>query len=93
MRYATLLMVFVVGLAGSATATSPTGWSPVVLPTGQYRVHVKSMPIQHRPGRLLHVYGNTVRLINQSDQGMAPRPLRQIVLGTTDLRTDRSRRN
>ena len=46
------------------------------------------MPIEQRPGRLLHVYGNTVRLLDQSNRGIATRPMRQIFLGTTDLRTD-----
>lgn len=43
-----------------ATSAEP-GWSPVVIPTGQYRSHIKSMPIEHRPYRPFHFYGNTVR--------------------------------
>ena len=72
-----------------ADAGSPTGWSPVVLPTGDYREHIKSMPIESRPGRLLHVYGNTIRLIDNVNHGRQVRPLRQIFLGTPQLRSER----
>lgn len=44
----------------SATAGEP-GWSPVIIPTGDYRAQIKSMPIEQRPYRPFHVYGNTVR--------------------------------
>lgn len=43
------------------TAAAEPGWSPVVLPTGEYRAEIKAMPIQNRPYRPLHFYGNTVR--------------------------------
>ncbi|PAY20259.1 hypothetical protein CKO51_06945 [Rhodopirellula sp. SM50] len=74
-------------------ATSPTGWSPIILPTGEYRATIKSMPIEQRPGRLLHVYGNTVRLLDQSSRGIPTRPIQQIILGTTNPRGERLRRN
>ena len=57
------LMILLFGLFGSvdpASAAEP-GWSPIVLPTGQYRQRIKSMPIEQRPYRPLHFYGNTVR--------------------------------
>jgi hypothetical protein len=37
------------------------GWSPIVIPTGEYREQIKSLPIEQRPYRPLHFYGNTVR--------------------------------
>lgn len=37
------------------------GWSPVIIPTGAYRDQIKSMPIEQRPYRPLHFYGNAVR--------------------------------
>jgi hypothetical protein len=40
---------------------SHPGWSPVILPTGQYRSEIKSMPIELRPYRPLHFYGNAIR--------------------------------
>ncbi|WP_419580596.1 hypothetical protein [Stieleria magnilauensis] len=88
MRYAILLSTLLITSITPTSATSPTGWSPIILPTGEYRASIKSMPIEQRPGRLLHVYGNTVRLLDQSRRGMPARPMRQIFLGTTDLRTD-----
>lgn len=50
--------VIVSGRVGGATEP---GWSPIVLPTGEYREQVKSLPIEQRPYRPLHFYGNTVR--------------------------------
>ncbi|WP_372898654.1 hypothetical protein [Stieleria sp.] len=88
MRYAILLSTLLITSITPTSATSPTGWSPIILPTGEYRASIKSMPIEQRPGRLLHVYGNTVRLLDQSRRGTPARPMRQIFLGTTDLRTD-----
>ncbi|MEM6473242.1 MAG: hypothetical protein AAF802_27015 [Planctomycetota bacterium] len=74
-----------------ATTVDPTGWSPIVLPTGPYRQQIKTMPIEHRPGRLFHVYGNAMRMIDQASKGDSVRPLRQLVLGTTRLRGIRGR--
>jgi hypothetical protein len=45
----------------SLAEASPTGWSPVIIATGEYRHAIKSTPIHHRPNRPLHFYGNTVR--------------------------------
>ena len=44
----------------TAPAAEP-GWSPVVIPTGEYRAKIKSLPIEQRPYRPLHFYGNSVR--------------------------------
>lgn len=37
------------------------GWSPVVIARGEYREQIKSQPIEQRPYRPFHFYGNTVR--------------------------------
>jgi len=84
-----LLVFLVAGSAGSLSAKSPTGWSPVVVPTGTYRETIQSLPIQRRPGRPLHVYGNTVRLFEQARSGRRVRPLRQVLLGTDRWRSER----
>lgn len=42
-------------------AVAQTGWHPVVVPTGAYRETIKATPIEMRPNRPLHFYGNTVR--------------------------------
>ncbi len=57
---ALLLTAITVGVLSSSDASEP-GWSPIVVPTGEYRDHIKSMPIELRPYRPLHFYGNTVR--------------------------------
>ncbi len=48
-------------VATSSVQANEPGWSPVILPTGDYRDQIKSMPIEQRPYRPLHFYGNTVR--------------------------------
>jgi hypothetical protein len=44
----------------SAMAAEP-GWSPVIIATGEYRRQIEETPIEQRPYRPLHIYGNTVR--------------------------------
>ncbi|TWT96572.1 hypothetical protein Pla100_30550 [Neorhodopirellula pilleata] len=74
----------------SAKAASPTGWSPIIIPTGEYRAQIQAMPIHRRPGRPLHVYGNTIRMIEQAQTADAPvRPLRQILFGASTLMPSR----
>jgi len=48
--------------SASATGAEP-GWSPVIIATGEYRRQIEALPIEHRPYRPLHFYGNTVRRI------------------------------
>ncbi len=48
------------GGAANAGAAEP-GWSPVIVARGEYRDQIQSTPIEKRPYRPLHVYGNTVR--------------------------------
>jgi len=42
-------------------AASPTGFDPRVITFGAEREQIKSTPIEKRPYRPLHVYGNSVR--------------------------------
>ncbi len=44
----------------NARAEEP-GWSCVVIATGEYREQIKATPIEMRPYRPFHFYGNTVR--------------------------------
>ncbi len=57
--------------AKQAPAQQP-GFSPVIIATGQYRQQIKSMPIEQRPYRPFHFYGNAVR---RSYYRSAPTPL------------------
>ncbi len=63
-----LLLPILIGLGSQDHAvfaqqfgTAPVGWSPVVIASGAYRDQIKSMPIEQRPNRPLHFYGNSVR--------------------------------
>jgi hypothetical protein len=87
LRAGYLLLVIFVSVEGTvAVGASPSDWSPVVIPTGAYRAQIKSLPVQERPGRPLHVYGNTVRLMEQSRSANSPvRPLRQVFIGSPTL--------
>ncbi len=37
------------------------GWSMQVIATGEFRQEIQSTPIEKRPYRPLHFYGNTIR--------------------------------
>ncbi len=50
-----------VGYASEIKAAPPTGWDSTIILRGQERAVVKSKPIEQRPNRPLHVYGNTIR--------------------------------
>lgn len=49
--------------AGVSTAQQP-GWSPNIVATGIQREQIRATPIEQRPYRPLHFYGNTVRRIH-----------------------------
>lgn len=53
--------VILSGCASGDAVSAEPGWSPIVVPTGEYRAQIKSMPIEERPYRPLHFYGNTIR--------------------------------
>lgn len=44
-----------------STLAAGTGFDPRVVTFGPAREQLKSTPIEQRPNRPLHVYGNTVR--------------------------------
>ncbi|MEM7783899.1 MAG: hypothetical protein AAF939_06515 [Planctomycetota bacterium] len=57
-------LIFVVGFTGdpvSANASIGSDWYPYTIARGKDRDIIKSMPIESRPNRPLHFYGNTVR--------------------------------
>jgi hypothetical protein len=45
----------------SAAEARDTGFDPRIVTFGETREQIKSTPINQRPNRPLHVYGNTVR--------------------------------
>lgn len=48
-------------VAVAASAARQTGFDPRIVTFGEAREDIKSTPIEKRPYRPLHVYGNTVR--------------------------------
>ncbi len=75
-------------LTSTSVATPPEpGWATQIVPTGQQRVMVKSTPIEMRPYRPLHVYGNTVRRRYYRGTPLpAPRDLRSTATGIMPTR-------
>ena len=57
---AAILGAMLIGDSFAAKSADP-GWSPVVIATGAYRQQLQATPIEQRPYRPLHFYGNTVR--------------------------------
>jgi len=54
-------LVLPIDIAAAASAARQTGFDPRVVAFGEAREEIKSTPIEKRPYRPLHVYGNTVR--------------------------------
>lgn len=69
----------------SAVANEP-GWSPVIVARGEYRDQIQSLPVEQRPYRPLHIYGNTVRRLHY--HGTPAPSLRELV---TPILIQRSR--
>jgi len=44
-----------------ATADGEEAWSPVIIARGEYREQIAAQPIEQRPNRPFHFYGNTIR--------------------------------
>ncbi len=82
-------IALLVGLAFCDSANAETGWSPVVIARGEYRETVQATPIELRPNRPFHFYGNTVRRIHYRNRAV-PRPRDLAAAGLT-LVTRRSR--
>lgn len=55
------LTASIAAFSGSSGDAAEPGWSPVIIATGDYRQQIESTPIELRPYRPLHFYGNTVR--------------------------------
>ncbi len=60
LAYLAFFSVLVSVSSDSASAAEP-GWSPVIVATGSYREQIQSTPIEKRPYRPFHFYGNAVR--------------------------------
>jgi hypothetical protein len=69
-----LLRVILVAAVTAATAATAAGaeFDPRVVTFGSERDQIKSTPIEKRPNRPLHVYGNSVR--RRHDRAMQSPP-------------------
>ena len=67
--FTAIALTFAVGFPSHTTAED---WSPVVIARGTYRSKLQSMPIEKRPYRPLHVYGNVVRLNRERTSTVQP---------------------
>lgn len=69
-----LLRVLLVAAVAATTAApvSGAGFDPRVVTFGSDRDQIKSTPIEKRPNRPLHVYGNSVR--RRHDRAMHATP-------------------
>ncbi len=56
-----LLVVSSTSVFTAQPASAEPGWSPVIIATGAYRQQIEATPIELRPYRPMHFYGNTVR--------------------------------
>ncbi len=63
-----LVVAVTLGVASETSAAPPAGWDSTIILRGQERAVVKSMPIEKRPMRPLHIYGNTIRRLEYRGQ-------------------------
>jgi hypothetical protein len=64
-RYIALSVLLLIPVMTGCAATNAAepGWAPFVIARGEERQIIRSLPIEQRPYRPLHFYGNTVRRI------------------------------
>ncbi len=76
MRVLRIFVVLTVGVT-AAVPCPASGFDPRIVTFGSERDQIKSMPIEKRPNRPLHVYGNSVRRRNaRTTQPTASSPRR-----------------
>ena len=74
-RFLTRLWIVLLLLVAEPAFSRDAGFDPRVITFGEAREEIKSKPIESRPNRPLHVYGNAVR--RRHSRGAArPQPSR-----------------
>lgn len=73
--FAATLALSMAAFASTAFALEPASprLSPGIIATPQERAQLRSIPIEQRPNRPLHFYGNTVRWLHQRNLQQAQR--------------------
>jgi hypothetical protein len=74
-----------VALLSAISSAQEPGWSGQVIAFGQQREQIRSTPIEQRPYRPLHFYGNAVRRAHYHGS-VLPRPA-DLVRGSSALVT------
>ncbi|ADG67062.1 hypothetical protein Plim_1228 [Planctopirus limnophila DSM 3776] len=92
------MLLMLVGTASTALANETSleepGWLPVVVATGPLRTQIDATPIELRPYRPLHFYGNTIRRVYYRGTPMprvgemAALPFRTIGVGSRTRREE-----
>ncbi|QEG38939.1 hypothetical protein [Roseimaritima ulvae] len=71
---ALLICTLAVGWCTQPAQAAEPHWSPVVIARGQQRAQIEATPIELRPYRPLHFYGNTLRRLHHRGRAL-PRPI------------------
>lgn len=79
-KTATLIGLVLVSLTymGETTEAQDTGYYPYVFARGNDRQRIRSMPIELRPNRPFHFYGNSVRRRYYGRPAIPQAPVRRI---------------
>lgn len=73
-------LVFVTFAFSNATTNAQgTGYYPYVIARGQDRERIRNTPIELRPNRPLHFYGNAVRRRYYGRPLISPTPMRELI--------------
>lgn len=72
-----LLVAAALAAVPTLTAAPPAAEPPVLVAQNLSRTQIRSMPIEARPNRPIHIYGNAVRRRYHRPATPAPAPLRQ----------------
>lgn len=64
MRTLILLTVFTTSLGGLSAVAASNSFDPRIIAFGEERERIQNTPIEQRPNRPLHFYGNSVRRRN-----------------------------
>ncbi len=65
-----MIPVLFVGVLVEKPVQAEPQWVPVVIARGEYRRQLEATPIEQRPNRPLHFYGNTVRRIHYRNSAL-----------------------
>lgn len=92
MRTLILLTVFTTSLGGLSAVAASNSFDPRIIAFGEERERIQSTPIEQRPYRPLHFYGNAVRRRNSRTTARPTRSSSQQIRTTSQSRSTRATR-